>query len=96
MFQLPHALIVSYLERRKSDVSTLEKSLLTKELEPFNRIGHQIAGNARSFGFDELEEIGLQMEKLTLADFEIKGRNLLSSFKSWVERATHNIQTPSQ
>ena len=61
---LPIKMMTTYLERRLVDIDRLRQSLENGSVDEFNRIGHQLKGNARSFGFDELEPLGLRMEML--------------------------------
>lgn len=84
---LPKEVIETYLQRRASDVDTLHKSLSENSVKEFNRIGHQLVGNAPSFGFDELVPIASQMEDLTPETLSVDGRELIEQFKGWLQSA---------
>ncbi len=84
---LPRELIVNYVERRILDVETLKTSLATHQLSEFRRIGHQLAGNAASYGFDDLGVIGRQMEQLSDTALDTEGPQLLHRFEDWLEKA---------
>jgi HPt (histidine-containing phosphotransfer) domain-containing protein len=51
-----------YLERRKKDVDDCMTALMTGDYEVLARVGHQIRGNAVTFGYGELTQIGEILE----------------------------------
>lgn len=51
-----------YLERRKKDGETLRAALGTKSFDEFKRVGHQLKGNAASFGYLDLEKLAIRLE----------------------------------
>lgn len=59
---IPEEVRVKYIERRKKDVESLKSALATHTFDEFKRIGHQLKGNAASFGYQELEKVAVQME----------------------------------
>ena len=83
---LPKELIQNYVERRVLDLESLKKSLAAKEISEFHRIGHQLAGNALSYGFKDLEHIGRRMEQLPANLLDSEGPQLLGSFEAWLEQ----------
>ena len=76
-----------YLERRKNDVESLRQALQTKNFEEFKRIGHQLKGNAASFGYGDLEKIAIQLEAVGERQDANEGARLLDQFKQWLERS---------
>jgi len=80
---LPHEMYVTYLVRRKSDLAELEKALAAANFEPFKRLGHQMKGNASSFGFNDLATLAEKLEKLGAKDAHT-AEKLLGEFKSWI------------
>ncbi len=88
---LPKEVIETYLKRRAIDVDTLQKSLSENSVKEFNRIGHQLVGNAPSFGFDELVPIASEMEDLTPDSLTLRGSELLNQFKVWLQSAQKKI-----
>ena len=88
---LPKEVIETYLQRRMGDVDTLQKSLSENSVKEFNRIGHQLVGNATSFGFDELVPIASQMEDLTTDKLPSEGSELIQQFKNWLQSARNRI-----
>lgn len=53
---------IRYLQRRLAEMELLLTSLSRGEFEPTKTLGHQIKGNARSFDFDTLEDLGIRLE----------------------------------
>ncbi len=88
---LPKEVIETYLQRRAIDVDTLQKSISENSVKEFNRIGHQLVGNAPSFGFDELVPIASQMEDLTPDTLTSEGGELLNRYKVWLQSAQEKI-----
>ena len=87
MFALPKEMIKTYLDRRVTDVTTLKESLVKNSVEEFNRIGHQLLGNAKSYGFPDLESIAAQMEDLSSTDLQLRGPQLVEQFSQWLQSA---------
>ncbi len=87
MFSLPKEMIKTYLDRRVTDVLTLKECLQKNSVEEFNRIGHQLLGNAKSYGFPDLESIASQMEDLTTAELQSRGPQLVEQFNQWLQSA---------
>lgn len=83
-YSIPDNLIEVYIQRRKADIEVLEKSVSENSIEAFQRIGHQLSGNARSFGFPELEGLGLRMEKLSSQNLATEGIALIAELSSWL------------
>ena len=59
---IPDSLKQQYIERRKVDLQKLEAALKQSDFSVVIRVGHQLKGNAVTFGFDELEMIGVALE----------------------------------
>ncbi len=56
-------IIPSFLENRKKDLSKIEEYLQTSNWSHIESIAHKLAGNAGSYGFDELGHIGASLEQ---------------------------------
>lgn len=77
-----------YLERRKKDIENLRTALSSKTFDEFKRIGHQLKGNAASFGYGDLEKLAVQMEAAgERRDLHEAGRQL-ELFQQWLARNT--------
>ena len=85
MFELPKEAIVSYLRRRETDLDLLRQDLAEHSLKNFRRIGHQLRGNARSFGFDELEPIAERLEAVTESNLDTDGRLAMDEYMKWLQ-----------
>ncbi len=57
------AKIPGYLLKRQEDVQKLKSFLDEKNWDEIKMIGHQLKGNGPTFGFDEIGEIGSQLEE---------------------------------
>ncbi len=84
MFILPPEMRETYLKRRLGDLATLRFSLETNSLEAFHKIGHQIIGTAKNYGFSSLEPIAARMEKLSAAELIHQGPLLIEEFSTWL------------
>lgn len=75
-----------YIERRRSDLENCKKALQEKDFEILARVAHQIKGNASTFGYDELSEIAVELEKMALAKNSEKLIQVLSRFSQFLYR----------
>lgn len=82
--QIPEEMRKKYLERRLKDFSELSTALERNELEVFKRIGHQLKGNAPTFGYDELAILGQNMEVAAESNDKDFARECLSKLQSWI------------
>jgi len=73
-----------YLERRSSDLEILTQDLMSLNFESFKRIGHQLKGNAASFGYNDLEKICIELESAGLNSDAEKSRQCLILFRAWL------------
>lgn len=60
--RVPHEMKVVYIQRRKSDLVECNKALEAGDFSFLEKVGHQVKGNAQSFGFDQLSPIGIELE----------------------------------
>jgi HPt (histidine-containing phosphotransfer) domain-containing protein len=88
---LPKEVVLTYLQRRSQDVETLQKSLAENCVKEFNRIGHQLVGNAPNFGFEELVPIASKMEDLTNDKLGKQGKELIQEFSDWLQSAQKKL-----
>ena len=61
--EIPQEALTKYIERRKADLETCKKALQQKDFDAIARVGHQVKGNATTFGFDALSTIAIDLEK---------------------------------
>lgn len=91
---IPQDLKNRYLERRRKDIVTFEGAVLSRDFAVLERMGHQIKGNAVSFGYPELESIGRDIEILA-RDQNLEGlRDQLQMFMAWVraQAGPHSLE----
>lgn len=63
-------LLPTYLNNRLIEIDQLKQLYKNEDLEGIKRIGHKLAGNAGSYGLDELGQMGEKFENLTtLSEF---------------------------
>ena len=93
-FKISDKMRETYIQHRSQDLECLKDSFNKNSIEEFHRVGHQLVGNARTFGFEELEAIGEKMEVLSQADLGHTGAKLLNDFKTWLELIEIHIVPP--
>ncbi|OPY84844.1 MAG: Hpt domain protein [Smithella sp. PtaU1.Bin162] len=57
------SLIPGYLTNRKKDIATIYDSLGKNDLDKIRIIGHSMKGSGGGYGFDDITDIGMMMEK---------------------------------
>ena len=60
--ELPQALVSEYLQNCRSDLAQLKAALAAGEYETARRLGHQMKGTSKPYGFPELTQIGRAIE----------------------------------
>ncbi len=84
--KIPAEIILKYIERRKKDLVLCKIALKEKNFLKISEIGHQIKGNASSFGFKELEIIAIELEDSALHENISKTIIALELFAKTVDR----------
>ena len=83
---IPEEVRVRYIERRQKDIESLREALTSKALDEFARIGHQLKGNASSFGYPDLEKIGIQLEQAGVKRDALEASRTLQMFEDWYSK----------
>jgi HPt (histidine-containing phosphotransfer) domain-containing protein len=60
--KLPQALISQYLRGCRGDLAQLKTALAAGEYESARRLGHQMKGTGKPYGYPELTQIGRAIE----------------------------------
>ncbi|MBL7543346.1 MAG: Hpt domain-containing protein [Bdellovibrionaceae bacterium] len=60
--QIPHEMKIVYIQRRIADLAECNKAIESGDFSFLEKIGHQVKGNAQSFGFDALSPLGIALE----------------------------------
>lgn len=85
--QIPIEARQKYLERRKQDVIACHKALEKKDFLFFERLGHQIKGNALTFGFAELTPLAIAIEVAAEAKNLDQLTDLVTKFSTFITNA---------
>lgn len=86
MFEIPEALRQKYLQRRHQDVEDCAQKLQSSDWAYFAQLGHQLKGNAPSYGYDDLAVIAERIET------HAKERNtealnaVIQEFEDWAQK----------
>lgn len=83
---IPEEARIKYIERRKKDIDSLKSALELNTYEEFKRVGHQLKGNAASFGYMELEKVAIQMEQAGEKRDHLEATRQLEAFEQWLKR----------
>ena len=59
---LPQALVSQYLESCRGDLAQLKAALAVGNYETARRLGHQMKGTGKPYGYPELTQIGRAIE----------------------------------
>jgi HPt (histidine-containing phosphotransfer) domain-containing protein len=78
-------IIPSFLENRKKDLTLLDQAIEQNDFAAIEVIGHKLAGNAGSYGFPDLGEIGCSIELQAEKKNSDTLRELIASYKSYME-----------
>lgn len=84
---IPEEVRLKYLERRKTDFENCQKAIQEKDFEVLARVGHQIKGNAATFGFDDLSTVAIEMEQGALKKDIDKLSSVMKKFAEFLARA---------
>jgi HPt (histidine-containing phosphotransfer) domain-containing protein len=79
-------LIKKYLQRRNEDLNLCERALANQDYETLQMIGHKILGNAGSFGFPELGQIGKLLETAAENRAHESLGNAIRSLQTWLKK----------
>ncbi len=85
--QVPAEARQKYLERRKQDIIASKEALSKQDYSFLERLGHQVKGNAVTFGFDELTNIAVAIEQAAKAKNMTQLQGLVEQFESAVNNA---------
>lgn len=81
---IPQEFRLQYIERRQSDLQSCLEALQKNEFGTLERIGHQIKGNATSFGFDDLAVIGENLEQAAKKQDLATAQDVTKSFQTYL------------
>jgi CheY-like chemotaxis protein len=73
-----------YLERRLKDIADLRLTLDSDDFSLAFKIGHQLKGNAQTFGYPEFSNIGIGIEKSAIDKDKLKLRKAIDELEEAV------------
>ena len=89
--QLPTEMYTTYVERRENDLKDLENAVEKLDVTVFRKVGHQLKGNASSFGFDELLTLSARMHNIDDSNITVDGPTIIEDLKTWVTKKKQSL-----
>lgn len=87
--KVPRESRLRYLERRRQEV--LQLTAVARDWDFVKKVGHQIKGNAVTFEFPSLTEVGLELEQAALERNEEKVHELCKKLKRMIDELAEQI-----
>ena len=84
---IPEEARLKYIERRKTDLETCKNALKQKDFDSIARVGHQVKGNASTFGYEDLSSIAIDLEKCALSKDASGLDSVLGRFTKFLSKA---------
>jgi HPt (histidine-containing phosphotransfer) domain-containing protein len=81
---------IKYVERRKQDLADCKTAITKLDFKCLERVGHQIKGNASTFGFEDLAKIAVEMENYALKKDVEKLKLNLNRFEAYIKSIKTN------
>jgi HPt (histidine-containing phosphotransfer) domain-containing protein len=80
--ELPSEMRERYLLRRREDLSKCLDALGALDFTQLSKVGHQVRGNAASFGFERLAPVGEELEQAAAVGDRERSMFLLNQFEA--------------
>ena len=81
-------LIPEYLEGRKRDIVSIRKALQERDFETIRIIGHNMRGTGGGYGFNELTDIGSEIQQWALAKNTLELERVAGRLHDYLERVS--------
>ena len=85
--EVPEAMKERYLEHRRNDLKACLVSLEKKSFDEIEKVGHQLKGNAETFGHPELSTIGEHLEESARSQNLEKLKQSILELARWISRS---------
>ena len=85
--QVPVELKIKYLSRRSDDIERLRHSLDNNDFSWALKLGHQVKGNADTFEFPQMTNLGMEIEKAAKDQNKEAVRYLAEKMESAIQNA---------
>lgn len=82
--EISRQMYLTYLTRREQDLHELQKSLAQQRAKSFEKIGHQVMGNAAMFGFYDLERLARKVHDVNTQNLRSEGPKLIEEWTRWI------------
>ena len=79
-------LIPGFLENRRSDLEAIQTALSAGDLEPVQRLGHNMKGAGAGYGFDGITELGAALEDAAKQSDLAGAQGLLTELEAYLNR----------
>ncbi len=82
---VPDEMLSRYFERRKRDLEECVRHLREGKMSFIEKVGHQLKGNAVTFGYPELSTIGKELEIAAQEGKTDQVAVVIDKFRNWVD-----------
>jgi HPt (histidine-containing phosphotransfer) domain-containing protein len=89
--KIPESLRKKYIEHRAHDAEDLAVSLEGGRFDVLARVGHQLRGNASTYGYEHLADLGRKMEHAVESGSLTEGKECLYSLKAWLSEQQSGV-----
>ena len=93
-FEIPPEAKALYVQRRGKDLEKLKISFSNHSTGEFKRIGHDLKGNAVTFGFPDLENLGKSLETIASSQDWKLAQTLIELLETWYAHETESSARP--
>jgi HPt (histidine-containing phosphotransfer) domain-containing protein len=87
--RIPEPLRRKYIERRARDADELASALERGDFEVLSRLGHQLKGNAATYGYETLSVLGHKMDHAAQTQSLAEGKECLYALRAWLQEQTN-------
>jgi HPt (histidine-containing phosphotransfer) domain-containing protein len=89
--KIPEEMRRRYTERRARDAEDLARSIEAGSFEVLARVGHQLKGNAATYGYEPLADLGRKMEHAAHEQSLPEAKECLYTLKAWVQEQSSGV-----
>lgn len=86
-FEVPIESRANYIRRRQSDILRMKSDLNGSDFQFIKQIGHQMKGNAVTFQFPELADIGRRLEASAQDGDKTQIHKILNEFEAIIQNS---------
>jgi HPt (histidine-containing phosphotransfer) domain-containing protein len=81
---VPDEMLVKYRQRRQRDLEDCVRHVREGKMNFIEKVGHQLKGNALTFGYPELSLIGEELEAAAKEGRQDQIWSAINKFRMWV------------